>query len=165
MSLSTRCHTCHKIVTEMSRDCHVMSPVVKGLRLTPAQRATDHMFQSIKEDVLAGCAKVIFGDYKNATTEIPKHLDKWLPVIEGLLPAEGFILGLGHPTVADLAVLNMARGYMPFGAAYKHGKYDYTNKYPKLKALVERTAAMPGVSEYLAKSPSLTLSFLDVDNK
>ena len=28
MSLSTRCHTCHKIVTEMSRDCHAMSPVV-----------------------------------------------------------------------------------------------------------------------------------------
>jgi glutathione S-transferase len=154
-----------KISQSAAIECYLADLVPKFAGLTPAQRATDHMLQSIKEDVLAGCAKVIFGDYKNATTEIPKQMDRWLPVIEGLLPSEGFILGLGHPTVADLAVLNMARGYMPFGAAYKHGKYDYTLKYPKFKALVERTAATPGVSEYLAKSPSLTLSFLDVDKK
>ena len=154
-----------KISQSAAIECYLADLVPKFAGLTPAQQATEHMFLSIKEDVLAGCAKVIFGDYKNATTEIPKHLDKWLPVIEGLLPSEGFILGLGHPTVADLAVLNMARGYMPFGAAYKHGKYDYTLKYPKFKALVERTAATPGVSEYLARSPSLSLSFLDVDKK
>ena len=52
---------------------------------------------------------------------------------------------------------------MPFGAAYKHGKYEYSAKYPKMAGLVERTAAYPGVRDYLAKSPSLTLTLLDVD--
>lgn len=59
----------------------------------------------------------------------------------------------------------MARGYMPFGAAYKHGKYDYAANHPKMAALVERTAATPGIKEYLASSSSLTLSFLNVDKK
>ena len=107
----------------------------------------------------------MFGDIKNAQTEVPKHLDKWFPVLEGLLPEDGFVLGLGFPTVADLCVLNIGRGYMPFGAAYKHGKYDYATKHPKMAALVERTAAAPGVREYLASSRSTSLSFLDVDKK
>ena len=107
----------------------------------------------------------MFGDIKNAQTEVPKHLDKWFPVLEGLLPEDGFVLGLGFPTVADLCVVNIGRGYMPFGAAYKHGKYDYGAKYPKFTALVERTAAVPAISEYLSKSPTLNTSFLDVDKQ
>ena len=131
--------------------------------LSPTQKAIEDMFMGIKEDVLAGCVKIVFGNLPNAPTEAPKHFDKWLPVIEGLLPADGFILGLGSPTVSDLVVLNIARGYMPFGAAFKHGKYDYAVKYPKMKAHVERTACAPGIVEYLATSKSLNLSFLDVD--
>ena len=161
------------------------------------------MLCSIKEDVLAGCAKVVFGNIKSAPTEVPKHLDKWFGIVEGLCPEDGFVLGLGYPTVADLAgvrarmctcvcayvrarvcfvlhvrvcvrnwpplayatVLNMARAYMPFGAAFKWGKYTYETNHPKMAALVERTAEWPRIKEYLASSKSLTLSFLDVDKK
>lgn len=153
-----------KISQSAAIETYLASIAPKFCNLTPAQRATDHMFLSMKEDILVGCAKWVFNDIKkNAPIEIPTVMDKWFPVIEGLLPADGFILGLAYPTVADLAVLNIARGYMPFGAAFKYGKYDYALKYPKIKALVERTAASPAVSDYLAKSPSMTLSFLDVD--
>ena len=144
---------------------YVSGLVPRFAALTLAQRATDHMFSCIKEDVLLGCAKVIFGDVASAPTEVPKLCDKWFAVVEGLLPADGFVLGLDYPTVADLAVLNMARGYMPFGAAFKHGKYAFAPRHPKMAALVERTAAAPGVKEYLASSPSLNLSFLDIDNE
>jgi glutathione S-transferase len=144
---------------------YVSGLVPRFAALTLAQQATDHMFSCIKEDVLLGCAKVIFGDVASAPTEVPKLCDKWFAVVEGLVPVDGFILGLDYPTVADLAVLNMARGYMPFGAAFKHGKYAFAPGHPKMAALVERTAAAPGVKEYLASSPSLNLSFLDIDNK
>ena len=154
-----------KISQSVAIQKYLSSLVPKLAALTPAQQATEDMFCCIKEDVLQGCAKVVFGGIANAPTEIPKHCDKWFDVIEGLIPADGFILGLGYPTVADLAVLNMARGYMPFGAAYKHGKYSYALNHPKMAALVERTAATPGVKEYLASSTSLSLSFLDVDKK
>jgi len=154
-----------KISQTAAIEVYLASLVPKFAALSDAQKATDHMFLSIKEDVLVGCAKVIFGGnfLAEAPTAVPTHMDKWLPVIEGLLPTDGFILGLDFPTIADLAVLNIARGYMPFGAVYKHGKYDYSSKYPKMKALVERTAGAPGVKEYLAKSTTTAMSFLDVD--
>jgi len=141
--------------------------VPKFAALSPAQQAKDHMFCCIKEDLLKGCAGVVFGGRlrEDGPAEIPKHCDKWFDVVEGLLPDKGFILGLSYPTLADLAVLNMARGYMPFGAAYKHGKYDYALKHPKMAALVERTAAAPGVVEYLASTKSISNSFLDIDKK
>ena len=159
------CHGDLKISQSSAVQKYLSSLVPRFAALSPAQQATEDMFACIKEDVLKGCAQVVFGGIANAPTEIPKHCDKWFDVVEGLLPAEGFILGLGYPTVADLAVLNMARGYMPFGASYKHGKYNYALKHPKMAALVERTAATPGIKEYLASSKSLTLSFLDVDKK
>merc|ERR1712008_301641 len=43
--------------------------------------------------------------------------DRWFPLMEASIPAEGFINGMGFPTVADLVVLNIKTGYMPFGAA------------------------------------------------
>ena len=154
-----------KLSQSAAIEVYLASLVPKFAALSTAQKATDHMFLSIKEDVLIGCAKVVFGGnfLAEAPTAIPKHCDKWFPVVEGLLPSDGFILGLDFPTVADLSVLNMARAYMPFGAAYKHGKYEYASKYPKMKALVERTAGAPGVKEYLAKTKSMDMSFLDVD--
>jgi len=128
----------------------------KFASLTPSQRARDSMFMSIKEDVVAGCAKIIFGDRSLAPAETPKVVDKWFTVIEGLVPEKGFVNGLEFPTVADLAVLNIARGYMPFGSAYKHSGYDWAPKYPKMKALADRTAEAKGVKEYLASSGSMS---------
>jgi hypothetical protein len=54
---------------------------------------------------------------------------------------------------------------MPFGAAYKYGKYDFATKHPKMAALVEITAASPGVKDYLACSTSLDHSLLDLDKQ
>ena len=144
---------------------YLASFVPQLVALTPAQQAIDDMYCSIKEDVLAGLVPIVFGGLATAPTEVPKLCDKWFGVLEGILPAEGFVLGLSHPTLADLAVLNLALAYMPFGAAYKHGTYDYAANHPKMAALVERTSAVPGVKEYLASSTSLTLSFLDADKK
>lgn len=160
-------HNGLKISQSAAIETYLASIAPKFAALTPAQVATDRMFAHIKEDVLLGCAKIVFGGalVKDGPTEVPKHVDKWFPVVESLVPAKGFVLGLEYPTVADLAVLNMGKGYMPFGATYKHGKYDYTLKYPKIAGLVERTAAAPGVKEYLATSTSMSLTLLDVDKK
>ena len=100
-----------KISQSAAIEMYLASLVPKFATLTPAQQATDRMFASIKEDVLVGCAKVVFGGsfVKDAPTEVPKHCDKWFAVVEGLLPKSGFVHGLAFPTVADLAVLNMAR--------------------------------------------------------
>eukprot|EP00929_Paragymnodinium_shiwhaense_P104410 TRINITY_DN68810_c0_g1_i1.p1 TRINITY_DN68810_c0_g1~~TRINITY_DN68810_c0_g1_i1.p1 ORF type:complete len:491 (-),score=125.63 TRINITY_DN68810_c0_g1_i1:333-1727(-) len=127
--------------------------------LTTQQRAVDDMFAATKEDMLVGCAKVVFGDEetkKAAPETIPKHLDKFLSVLETLVPAEGFIQGLDFPTVADLSLLNFAEGGMPFAKAIElAGGYDWQSKYPRIKANVDRTKEAPGVKEYVASSSSL----------
>merc|ERR1712093_966308 len=69
--------------------------------------------------------------------------DKWFPIVEAKLPMEGFVHGLTFPTAADLAVLNMIKGFMPFGAAYRIGGYDVSVKYPKLAAHAVHVAKDP----------------------
>ena len=76
-------------------------------------------------------------------------------MIEGLLPADGFINGEQFPTAADLACINIAKGYMPFGAVAKQSGYDVLAKFPKFAAHVARTSAADGVKEYLAANKSL----------
>merc|ERR1712150_38662 len=124
----------------------------------PQQRAVDAMFGAIKEDVLAAIAKVAFGDRSTAPTAVPKTLDYWLPVLEGRIPADGFVNGLPFPTAADLAVVNIFGGYMPFGAVYKlagdAGGVKHFGKYPKIQALIKRTSEADGVKQYLASSTS-----------
>ena len=39
-----------------------------------------------------------------AVDEVPKVMNKWLPVVEAKLPETGFVNGLEFPTAADLAV-------------------------------------------------------------
>ena len=120
--------------------------------LSPQQRAVDVQYCAIKEDVLAGCAKQVFGDRDAAETT--KHLDKWFGLLESSVPEEGFINGFAFPTAADCAVLNTCTGYMPFGAALKLANYDIAAKAPKVKALADRTAAAAGIKEYLATAVS-----------
>jgi len=126
--------------------------------LTPQQRAVDGMFAALKEDFIQGFGKVVFGDRSTAGEAVPAFLEAWMPVVEGRIPATGFVNGQSFPTVADLAVLNIRKGYMLFVAAYKlAGDADGTKlfaKYPKFTALAERTAAADGVKEYLASSAS-----------
>ena len=59
----------------------------------------------------------------------------------------GFINGLAFPTAADLAIYNIAFGFMPFGAAFKNGAPDVSG-YPKMKALADRVEASPEMAGY-----------------
>lgn len=126
---------------------YVASLVTKFDVMTKEQKAVDDMFMCIKEDVLAGCAKELFGD-KDAA-KIVAHLDKWMAVIESKAPATGFINGLPFPTGADLAILNLYIGFMPFGATCKIAGYDLS-KWEKTAALVERIKATPEIAAYLS---------------
>merc|ERR1740121_2054381 len=127
--------------------------------LTVQQRAVDNMYQGIKEEVLLNCAKAIFTtrktDEAKAKQDVTDLLDKWFAIFEKRVPEDGFLQGLGFPTSADLALLNITVAFMPFGAATKLAGYDF-NKWPKVKALCERTAADAAVSEYLESSPYTT---------
>ena len=126
--------------------------------LTPDQRAKDMQFCSIKEDVLAGIAKYVFTPElkEKGPEELPKHFSKWFPVIEKLVPADGFINGLAYPTAADLTILNMCKAFLPFAVGYKIAALDLAASYPKIMALSDRVAKVPNVAAYLAKSETMT---------
>lgn len=129
--------------------------------LTPIQRAEDAMLSKIKEEMIAGYVSVMSSMIDDASEkaagveDIAVLGDKWFPVIESRLPAEGFINGLVFPTVADLAVLNIARGFIPFGAAYLMGKYNVLGKFPKFAAHADRVAAHPTVKAYLDRTSTM----------
>merc|ERR1712226_1436274 len=81
--------------------------------------------------------------------------DKYCSLIEGLIPIEGFINGLDYPTPADLAVVNICEGYMPFGSAYKITELNFDVKFPKMKALCDRTKSVKEVGTLIAESKTL----------
>uniref|UniRef100_A0A7S4V2V6 Glutathione S-transferase n=1 Tax=Alexandrium monilatum TaxID=311494 RepID=A0A7S4V2V6_9DINO len=134
-----------------------ISPKFGGL--TPQQRAIDQMYGGIKEEILFNCAKAIFttrkADPEQASKDVTALLDKWFAILEAKVPEDGFIQGLGFPTPADLALVNITGAYMPFGAAVKHAGYDIA-KFPKVMALCDRAAKSDGVAAYLEKSPYTT---------
>lgn len=136
--------------------------------LTALQRATDAMYCKIKEDMIAVCIAnvstlVADGSQKAVVAENVAQLgDKWFPVIEGMLPSTGFVNGLDFPTAADLAVLNVARGFMPFGAAYMMGSYDASAKFAKFAAHTERVAAHPSVKAFLERSNTMDADPMDL---
>eukprot|EP00929_Paragymnodinium_shiwhaense_P095427 TRINITY_DN5655_c0_g1_i2.p1 TRINITY_DN5655_c0_g1~~TRINITY_DN5655_c0_g1_i2.p1 ORF type:complete len:238 (-),score=60.77 TRINITY_DN5655_c0_g1_i2:221-934(-) len=131
-----------------------ISPRYSGLTLQC--KAVDGMYQGIKEDICAGTVKAMLetkaSDEAKAKEDIIACFDKYLGLVEPNVPAADFIQGLGFPTIADLAVLDMTTGYLPFGAAAKFASYDF-NKWPKIKALNDRTKADAKVAEYLKVSP------------
>ena len=179
-------------------EAYLASIAPKFSGLTPQQRAIDSMYAGIKEEMLSNCAKALFTT-KNGE-DVTKLLDdRWFPLLEASIPAEGFINGLAFPTVADLVVLNIKTGYgacpfastvvasrahiptaphppcrlavrcpqsalsvpsvrtgtsfaVPFGAAMKLAGYDATLvKYPKVKALADRTAGALGPEAFPTK--------------
>ena len=124
--------------------------------LTPAQKGKDMMFAQIKADINASTESLLFKKIDGpALTEI---LDKWYPILEGLLPESGFVNGLATPTMADLAVLVIAKGCMPFQAAPKLASFDTVSKYPKIKRVADETAAFPAIAKFLAASEHKTLT-------
>lgn len=130
-----------------------IAPLYKDL--TPQQRAIDMMFMNIKEEILANCAKAIFTTQKTskdtAIGDINALFDKWFGIFEEKIPNEGYIQGLEYPTPADLAVLNVTIGFMPFGAAKKLAGYDFA-KWSKVTALCDRVKAYENVASYLKDS-------------
>eukprot|EP00746_Dinoflagellata_sp_MGD_P017239 gnl/MRDRNA2_/MRDRNA2_139477_c0_seq1.p1 gnl/MRDRNA2_/MRDRNA2_139477_c0~~gnl/MRDRNA2_/MRDRNA2_139477_c0_seq1.p1 ORF type:complete len:251 (+),score=59.15 gnl/MRDRNA2_/MRDRNA2_139477_c0_seq1:84-755(+) len=133
-----------------------IAPKYSGLSVQ--QRAVDNMYSGIKEEMLFNCAKAIFTTQKTdkdqAKKDVIQLFDKWLGIFEEKVPVDGFIQGLSFPTVADLALLNVTRGFMPFGAAAKLAEYDF-NKWAKVRALCDRTAAYPPVAEYLKSNKTM----------
>jgi glutathione S-transferase len=99
---------------------------------------------------------VVFGDHSTATEAVPAHLNKFFAVVEGMLPASGFVNGLGFPTVADCAVLCMTDMMVPIGIAMQlAGGYDLAS-YPKMTALSSSTKSSPEVAAYLTRSATLS---------
>lgn len=148
----------------------------KFRELTPQQRAYDDFFAATKEDILASMMPLVIGDgakmssgrqsiadvltpQNTAPETVPKVLEKFLTVIEALVPSSGFVQGLAFPTTADLVLLLVTEAEMPFKAAIDlAGGYDWQSKFPNIKANIDRTKQAPGVKEYLSTSTSMSAS-------
>jgi len=150
-------HGDFKMAQSFAIETYVASIAPNFVLLSPAHRAVDDMFCRVKEDLLAGLARILMKGEKNekAAEELTAACDKWLTVVEFSLPTDGFINGLSFPTPGDLAVLNIAKAYIPFGVAYKKADYDPCTKFPKFAALIGRIAEYPAVKVYLQKSSTM----------
>lgn len=113
------------------------------------------MFQLIKSDINGATESLLFK--KIEAEDLPPVMEKWYGIIEGLLPASGFINGLEYPTPADLAVLVIAKGCMPFQAAPTMAGCAPGDKYPKMERVATEAAAYPPVAAFLAASEHKTL--------
>ena len=127
-----------------------VAPNYRGL--TPAQRAVDDEFACAKEDLMAleTCATNVSA----ARACVPPRMDRYLGILEKLVPSSDFVHGLGYPTGADLATLVIAKAGFPWGRAMRLADYTDTwpRRFPKVAALAERTAAAPAVAAYLRRS-------------
>jgi len=144
-----------KISQSGAIETYIASIAPKYKDLTVQQRAVDNMYQAIKEEMLLNCAKAVFttqkADKDKAKQDVTELFDKWFTIFEAKVPSDGFIQGLDFPTPADLSLLNITIAFMPFGAAKKLAEYDF-DKWQKVKALCDRTAADSGVAKYLESS-------------
>ena len=131
-------------------EMYLASIAPKFASLTPKQRAKDCQFCMLKETCLGALARPLFGGKDKEG--IQAAVNKFFPVMEGLMPESGFINGLEYPTVADLAIVNICEAYMPFGAAFKHGGGDLATEYPRLVAHADRTKAVGDVAKALSES-------------
>ena len=138
-------------------ESYLASIAPKFKDLTPAQKATDLMFALTKADINSQAESLLF--QKITKEDLVPMMDKTLPMIEGLLPDSGFINGLSFPTVADLAVMVVAQGCMPFQAAMTMAGCPIWDgaKYPKMGRIAKETMSYPPVAAFLAKSEHKTL--------
>ena len=130
-----------------------ISPVFAPL--TPAQKGVDMMYAQIKADINASTESLLFK--KITPEELTPIAEKWYGILEGLLPDEGFVNGLDFPTIADLAVLVIAKGCMPFQAALTIAGFTWSDKYPKITRVASAAAAFPKVDAFLKASEYGTL--------
>lgn len=131
-----------------------ISPKFSGL--TPEQKAIDLMFQEIRSDINGVTESLLFKKIEAA--DLPPIMEKFYGIVEGLLPDSGFVNGLDFPTAADLAVLVITKGCMPFQAApTMAGCAPTPATYPKMFRVAEAAAAYAPVASYLAGSEHQTL--------
>jgi glutathione S-transferase len=133
-----------KMNESVAIESYLASIAPKYASLTPKQRAKDYQLFSWKESFMPAVAGPLFGGKDKE--KIQAACDKFLPILEGILPESGFINGLDYPTPGDMAVFVIAEGYMPFGAAYKHGEVDLS-KYTKILGLAQRVKAAESACE------------------
>lgn len=148
-----------KLSQSLAIEQYISGITPKYASLTAAQRAKDLQFSGIKDDLMNGLAGCLFGQYggEEKVVKLKEQLDKWLPLLEAIVPESGFINGLEFPTPADFAVVLICEGYTPYGAGMKAaGCPECVKAHPKLYALNERIKAQPDVAAYLEKSATMT---------
>jgi len=137
----------------------LISPKFKKLPLQA--RAVDAMWFAHVEDIVGDVAKAglfgeLFGGPKCDSAALATSVHKWFSHFESMVPDTGFINNTPFPTGADCVVLTFFRAAAPHAYMFKFSGVD-PSKFPKLKKLADRTAAAPGIKEYLAKSTSFGL--------
>ena len=144
-----------KLFETTAIESYLASLSPKFASLTPAQKAKDMMFQCIKADINVPTENVLFK--KITGEELVPILEKWYPMIEGLLPESGFINGLAFPTPGDLAVTVMTVGCMPFQAGPAVAGYKFLGKYPKMERIAKACMEYGPMAKFLAASEHKTL--------
>eukprot|EP00931_Biecheleriopsis_adriatica_P030946 TRINITY_DN18183_c0_g2_i1.p1 TRINITY_DN18183_c0_g2~~TRINITY_DN18183_c0_g2_i1.p1 ORF type:complete len:276 (+),score=59.14 TRINITY_DN18183_c0_g2_i1:61-888(+) len=114
--------------------------------VNPLQKAKDDMFEGYLEDCMAVGAGIVLSGVDGSLMQ--KAMEKTLTHLTKFIPAKGFVNGFDAPTKADLVILILTQGLIPFGATL--GGYDFA-KFPEAKALGERAAAFPAVAAWLEK--------------
>lgn len=132
-------------------EAYLASIAPKFINLTPQEKAKDMMFSLIKEDTLQPCEKLLFK--KISAEDLAAVMPKQYGTIEDLLPDSGFVNGLDHPTVADLAVVVVSTGCMPFQAACTMAGVAFDAlKYPKMARVAREAMEYGPVANFLVAS-------------
>lgn len=116
-------------------------------KVTPQQQAIDDMFQGALEDCMGLAAGVILSGGDPAL--VPKIMSKVLNHLSKYTPQDGFVHGLGSPTIADICVLVLTQALIPFGATLGEKAAETYGKFPEIVALGERTAKFPAIAQWL----------------
>lgn len=143
----------HAIVSYVSQ----ISPKYKDL--TPKQRAKDLQMNAIMDDLMAEMAQILFSsdDAETKSQNMKKPIEKWMPIIESLLPDKSitqFINGLPFPTAADFAMLVVAKGQTPFQGSFNMAKVSI-KEYEKFQRYIDGLLKDDTVNDYLKMSQSL----------
>jgi len=151
-------HGSYTLCQTTAIESYLASIAPKFKALTPEQKGKDLMFQVFKADINVPTENLLF---KKITAEDLKPIvEKMYGTLEGLMPTSGFINGLEFPTAADLAILVISKGCMPFQAAPTMADCSFlknASKYPKMDRIAKAAAAYPPVVKYLAASEHKTL--------
>jgi len=128
--------------------------------LSPQARAVDMMWCAHLEDAMGdfgktGISKELFGGNPAfKPEELKTALAKWFDLFERMSPEEGFVNKESFPTAADCLAVVLYEATFPIQAYYAKAGFN-KDEYPKFKALSARTAAAPGIKEYMESSTTL----------